>query len=422
MRKNSTRKMEEIAVDPSLIKERLPRKKDIPDIGSISHELQQVLISSKKNEISLGAIRVIGHIVSCLRDRQIKRGAKEYMEQLLRFDENWFEINNPNTFFSVELSFYWKDFLPEGNRHYEPIREGILELMKFIKPVAFEIEKPNGKKRKMKAQVQFINGFVEEENIGFKISIPNYWYRILLNLTIGYNNYIREIFLNVTSVKSIAFYFYLKSLRNIEKEEIFEGKFDKISFPYKKGTIKKLDELYKMFNIKKRMYWSDFEREYLIPIREELYQKTDISFNYKLENDNLYIVTYEGVNRGIGKHINGELDFSKIRTSLKNKAQKYKLTKKEVFFLMEVYLNYTYDIVYKATTRKSEIKDFLKNYQGEDRGMKYIELMRTLCIRFIKNNENITFYNDEEKIKMRTKLRKYFPILDEEDLDKRYGI
>ena len=414
-------------IDEQMVKEKIDRVKSVSQIGAVSRGIQDIFITSPKNEMTLGAIRVIGHIVTCLRNKQIKRGSKEVQNQLSLFDDYWFDVENEKTIFSVQMSFLWKDFLPDGNRHYEPIREGVRDLMKFVQELRFERENPKtGKMKKYRAYVPFINGFVEEEEVGFKISIPNYWYRLIVNLSLGYNQYVRDIFLKVSSVNAISFYFYLKTLKKIEsfsaeEKEILE-EFPK-SIPYNRGTKKNIFDVYKMFKVKK-MYFSEFERTYLIPIREELYKKTDISFNYKLVGENLYIVTYESSAILVEKGIY-DGDTNKIRIAVKNKAQKYKLTKTEVLLLIELYLKYTYDIVYKATARKKEINEFAKKENGT--GSELLGILDDLCKRYVTENE-VYFYKTEKhfgvdkmlinddygyadkKQEMRQEIRSYFPI------------
>lgn len=413
-------------INEELVKEKIDRVKSVSQIGTISRGIQDIFINSPKNELTLGAIRVIGHIITCLRNKQIKRGSKEFHQQLSLFDDYWFDINDENTIFSVQMSFLWKDFLPEGNRHYEPIREGVRDLMKYVKELRFErLNEKTGTMKKYRAYVPFINGFVEEEDKGFKISIPNYWYRLIIDLSLGYNQYVRDLFLKISSINAISFYFYLKTLRKIETfssedKEILEM-FPK-SIPYNRGTIKNLKELYKMFKIKK-MYFSDFERDYLKPIREELYKKTDISFNYKLVGENLYILTYESSAVLIEKGVY-DSDTNKIRVSIKNKAQKYKLTKADVYMLIEIYLIFTYDIVYKATTRKKEINEFAKKQNGTS--SEYLSILRTLCEKYVKEN-NIPYYTDENfgyadnKVNMRQEIRAFFPFSNRDDLGTIYG-
>lgn len=426
-------------IDEQMVKEKIDRMKSVSQIGAVSRGIQDIFISSPKNEMTLGAIRVIGHIVTCLRNKQIKRGSKEVHNQLSLFDDYWFDVENEKTIFSVQMSFLWKDFLPEGNRNYNGIREGVRDLMKFVQELRFERENPKtGKMKKYRAYVPFINGFIEEEEVGFKISIPNYWYRLIVNLSLGYNQYVRDIFLKVSSVNAISFYFYLKTLKKIEsfsaEEKEILKEFPK-SIPYNRGTIKNIFELYKMFKIKK-MYFSDFERDYLKPIRDELYKKTDISFNYKLVGENLYIVTYESSAVLIEKGIY-DSDTNKIRVAIKNKAQKYKLTKLEVIFLIELYLKYTYDIVYKATARKKEINEFAKKENGT--GSELLNILEDLCKKFVVENE-VSFYKTEKhskgiekvllnesfgyadkKQEMRQEIRSYFPISENEDMSTIYG-
>lgn len=428
-------------IDEKTVKEKIERIKSVPQIGAVSREVQNILISSPKNEMSLGALRVIGHITTCLRNRQIKRGSKEVANQLSLFDDYWFDIENEKAIFNVQMSFLWKDFLPEGYTNYEAIRQGIRDLMKFTHDIRFErLNEKTGKMKKYRAILPFINGFVEEEEVGFKVSIPNYWYRLLINLSLGYNQYVRDIFLNVSSVNAISFYFYLKTLNKIETFGSEQSKEMLDAFPqalpYNRGTIKNIKEVYKMFNIKK-IYWSDFERHYLEPIRNELYRKTDISFNYKLVGDNLHIITYESAPVLIEKGLY-DSDTNKIRTAIKNKAQKYKLTKLEVVMLVELYLKYTYDIVYKATARKREINEFAKKENGT--GKELIYILEDLCKQYVIKN-NIPFYITEKselgydktsvndnfgyagnKPQMRNEIRSFFSISGgDEDMNVAYG-
>lgn len=362
--------------------------------GNIAPEIQEIILQSKREALSFNAVKIILLLSANLKDRQIKRHTKH---QLDLFDNEWFEVDN-NIDYSVQLSFKFSDFLPKGNKNYSQVKDGIDELQEFNHTIEFKRIEDDGRVRNFKLKSAFISSYIMEEGNGFKITINNYWYRTLLNITDRFNPFLKSIIFNLNH-NTLILYFYLKSLPIINSSE-YNDMLDKIGDNVQKikGTIIKTENFVKLFDSSVR-YESDVKRKLLDPMRNNLNKFGDISFNYKFEDDKLKLVAYEVGHVQIAEKITDD-ETNKIKNAINYKVKKYDLSSTDSHMLITIYLKYTYDIVFKASNKNAR----LRNLKGEKYIQEYIQIMEEY-IRINKIDLNVVGYNSNE---MRESLKKRF--------------
>jgi len=370
----------------------------LPSEAYISPIIQDMVLQAKKNNLSFNALKIVLLLCANLKDQQIKKSQKH---QLDLFDNEWFEIDN-NTPYTVQLAFRFSDFLPKGNKNYGPVKDGIDELQQYNEIQEFsKVDPHTGKVRNFKLKSAFISSYLVEEGHGFKITINNYWYRALINLTERFNPFIKNLVFNLNP-NAVIFYFYLKSLPIINTLE-YKDLVDKIGSTAKRitGTIIKIENFLKIFNSNLK-YESKIKEKILDPIRNELNTYADISFNYQFESGKIKIVTYE-ISSLPKIEKNSDVDTGKIREAINYKVKKYKLSRVDAQLLIEVYLKYTYDIVLVATNKKRILRDLT--------GETYVTVLNTLVEQYAEQNKakvDKNAYGDDQRKKMRDKLRNSF--------------
>lgn len=360
---------------------------ELSTTANIAPEIQEIILRSKREALSFNAVKIILLLSANLKDRQFKRHSKK---QLDLFDNEWFEVDN-NIDYSVQLNFKFSDFLPRGNKNYSQVKNGIDELQEFNHTIEFQRTEEDGRVRNFKLKSAFISSYIMEEGNGFKITINNYWYRTLLNITHRFNPYLKSIIFNLNH-NSLIFYFYLKTLPLINSDE-YNDMMDKIGHHAKKikGTIIKQENFVKIFDSNRR-YESDIRRKLLDPIRNDLNKFSDISFNYKFEDRKIKIVTYEVGRVQVAEKIIKNDEINKIRNALNYKVRKYELSKTDAYFLLELYIKYTYDVVFKASNKNRR----LRGKTGKEYIIEYNKLMEDYLIR---NNIDLNDLGYDEKPK-----------------------
>jgi len=382
---------EKIKIHEAIVGKKLDK---LPKIAKLPPEILGIIKDAKSNKLSIYAVRVILLIIANLKDRQL---IKPY--QLDLFNNEWFDVDNDNSY-SVQLSFKFSDFLPAGNKNYAQIKKGLDELQELNQTIEFIKKENDGRERKFFLKSAFISSYLLEEGNGFKMVINNYWYRTLLNVTVSFNPYLKSIAYNISSLNVLMFYFYLKSLPivNETKYKDLVGKVGESAIRLK-GTTIFLKNFVKLFSASYK-YESDIRKRLTDPIRAELNKHTDLSFNYKIENEKIYIVAYEVTSVLIDEKIY-DLDLNKIRNAIKYKVERYNLGIVESNMLIEIYLKYTYSIVLKATDKKRALRDLF--------GKEYLDVFKALIEEYIKHNKSdvIGYSNTQE---MRKILKAAYPL------------
>lgn len=371
----------------------------LPMVAMMAPQMMDFILQMKSLGFSANAIKVILILSANLKEQQNILRQKDKKRQLDLFDNEWMLVEN-NASYSVQFNFKFADFLPKGNKNYKQVKDGLDELQEFNHTLSFsKFDEAQGKMRHFKLKSALIQSYIMEEGNGFKMIINNFWYRALVNVSESFNSYFKGIVFDL-NFNSTILYFYLKFLPYVKAKEYHELK-EKIGLSAKeiKGTQIKFENFVKLFNLDYK-YESDIRRKLLEPIRNELNKFSDISFNYKIEDGKIYIITYEMSSLAVANKVI-DVEENKIRNAINYKVKKYDMSKTDATFLIEVYIKYTYNVVLKATNKNKHLRGLT--------GTEYVSKFQELIEHYIKVNgislEKISYENMKE---MRTTLRKGF--------------
>ncbi|CEN53050.1 MULTISPECIES: hypothetical protein [Capnocytophaga] len=389
---------------------------NLTDKGMLSPDVRKYILDSNKDVIivngeeksfSINALRIVLTLCLNLKERQLKFRSKDKDYQLSLFDNEWFSIDN-NESMSVQINFKFSDFLPKGSKNYDLVRKGINELQERIYTIEFERENSKGEKTKYRLRSALISQYVEEEKKGFKFVINNFWYRALLNVSQYYTPMIKKTIFSL-SHNAMIFYIYLNGLPKIkDQKDSAKYDLDKVfnvdNLPLLRGTIINKYKFQEMFKTTYK-YDSKIKEKLLDPFRKEL-NKVDISFNYKFEGDNIVLVAYEMLSNQVKLEITSKEEVD-IEKAVAYRFVKKELSPTQAMLLCEIYLKYTYDIVTKATSRSSKIR----NLKGEEFINTFVKIVEDYVTRNKINLNDIEYSNKQELRKKITK--KYYNRMNE---------
>lgn len=382
--------------------------KKLPDFPILTPQVTDFILAFKEIGLSLNAIRIVLILSANLKEKQMKFRGKDKEQQLNLFDDEWLNVQN-DALYSLQLKFKIKDFLQNGNNNYKPIYDALNELAEKSYLVKFDKVDANGKIRKFKLKSALISSYLMEEGNGYgiKMIINNYWYRILIDVSKSFNHFSKEI-IYALNERALNFYIYLKTLPDIakhstkEEEERYEEVKRIIGLHewLPKGTRLRKDTFREKFQIKAK-YDSQIKRDYLDVWRAEL-NKTDLSFGYHIDEKYITIVTYKPTKVAIDKKLMN-VDEAKIKKAIAYRVQKHRLSNVNAVMLSELYLKYTYDIVFKALGKNRG----LKNYQGSD----FTIYATHIVAEFVKANRiDIEAIKYENIGAMRNNITKLYPL------------
>lgn len=366
---------------------------------SIPIDFCDIIIKAKSNGISQKGIRVLGCIALNLYTHQF--GRKKNDPQLSLFEEEWFSFDSDSAL-GVDLSFRYADFLPKGNKNTSQVKEGILELQKWLYTIEFvRVDKNTGKTKDFSYRSSVISSFLTDSNSGFKITLNKYWYRLLIDLSKGFNTFNIQALFSLSG-NALSFYAYILKLPVIEYIE----KFKDAPLPLfnQKGTYMKIETFIENFELPYNSP-SHIKEKFLDRIKKELDQKMDWSFNYAFSDDNkkLAIVGYQTTNFKKEVLKLGDTTLSEalsIKRSITDKAKRYKLDRQDIFMMMEIYLKYSYFHTLKASDKKASLRGLMGNLYV----IKFIEIVDD----YVLSNSLNSIFTNEEKLKIRNHLRNKF--------------
>jgi hypothetical protein len=370
----------------------------LPIKAMIAPKMLDFILSMRTMGFSKNALRIVLILSANLKEKQMQLRQKDKLKQLDLFDSEWIDVDNDKSY-SVQFNFKFSDFLPKGSKNYAQVRKGLDELQEKNYLIEFQKVGENGKVKKYQLKSAFISSYLMEEGNGFKMIINNFWYRTLIDVTYSFNSYIKPIIFNL-SASSTIFYMYLKKLdvirpndlefhRSLITEYNLSGEI--------KGTRMKKETFRELFGLSYK-YDNDLKREALDLWRSELNQYADLSFGYRIDDKYIYLITYEPTKNLIENNL-VNVEEAKIRSAVTYKMKNKSLGLAEVTYLVEIYLKYTYSVVFKATERKSALKDL--------KGQAYIDMFLALVESYVRAKAiditKIAYINTHE---MRTALRK----------------
>lgn len=373
----------------------------LPAVGYIAPKIEEYILQMRNEGCSINAARIVLILSANLKEKQRLFIGKDKSQQLDLFDNEWLDVNN-NKSFSVQLNFKFKDFLPKGSKNYALVRKGLDELQERNQLLIFQRENDKGEMKEVRLKSALISSYLMEEGNGFKMIINNFWFKALIQVEDHYNKFIKNIIFNL-SYNSLLFYMYLQTLKEIQSKDI--KNYDLIIHELgaliekPKGTRMKKDTFREKFGIDYK-YDSDLKRKVLDVWRSELNNNTDLSFGYSIDDTYITIVTYVPKKTLIESDLI-EIEENKIKAAINYKFKNNQLDSTQLLVLLEVYLKYTYQVVFKATERKPALRGL--------KGEAYVEMFKQVVASYVDRNRidlsKICYQNMGE---MRTNIRKSY--------------
>jgi hypothetical protein len=319
----------------------------IPPVSNLPKKLNEWIDLSLRNnnkELSIHALRIPFILLSIIKNKQLIN-----QTQLQLFDEDWFDITK-ETMNSIQFNVLIKDFLPKGSKNYRHVITGLDELVKYVTKEEFILE--NGNVVTLTSSI--IGNFIHNKNAqGVKFDMNSYWYKVFLDISRTYNQIPIDTIFNISEVNSFKWYLYLKKIQGT-------------------GTNLHLDSLNVIFKTEHK-YWSKVEERLLKPIKRELDENSDLSFNYEINNNKLYIAVYKTI---ASVPILNNLEDYKIDKAVRFKEKKYFLNEIEKAQLKSLYIRYGYNSVYNSTSRKRELLSLT--------GEKYLKELHKYLIAYVE--------------------------------------
>lgn len=351
---------------------------DLPTQGNVSPFIQNLIIKSVENKLSLFSLRFIALLSMNLKEKQLLPNGRD-RQQLDLFDS--MTDFSKDSGLTYDFSFKYSDFLPKGDKNYIHVKTAIEELQNSIHTISFSRANAQGKMIDYTMRSALITSFVTDNKQGFKISINAYWYRALTNLTTNYNKYLKNLIFDL-SQNGFIFYFYLQTLPFIKEDEISEY-MELVPSQYSlqpkilHGTRKKTTDLLQMMATNRGLTKKNhIEARVFEPLRQELQKYSDIGFNFKIDKGNTSLVVYP-MEKTLAKANIIKSSPLKVKSSFSYQLQKAKLDYTYTLFLLELYSKYPYEVITKATGRKPQ----LIGLKGKD----YIDAFLLLINAYVKD-------------------------------------
>lgn len=316
--------------------------KELPLTTFMPNPLKDFILSSKDHDLNIHCLRIITILLLRLKNEQMRTE-----KEVTLFHKEW--MTEKEEAESMAMRFFIKDFTPEGSKNSKPVIEALDTLAKTIK-----VNFVNEKGEKIILTDNILGYSYNTKKKGITISMRGYWYKNFLDLSRTSNEFPKSIIFNLSSVNSVTFYFWLKSV------------------PL--GTTTQLT----MENINSKFrtayaFPAHMEKNIILPLKEEYDRSCDLSFRYAVLNNKFHITPYETTNSV--PEVYSQEDYSIVK-AIVFKKKKYNLSAVEEAFLEDIYLRYSYEYVHQATARKPSLKNL--------KGMEYVKEVSNLVKSFVE--------------------------------------
>ncbi len=322
----------------------------IPPVSNLPKKLNgwvDLALRRDTQKLSIHALRIPFVLLSIIKNRQLRN-----QSQLQLFDEDWFDVTK-ETMNSIQFNVLLKDFLPKGSKNYRHVIAGFDELVKYVTKEEFILE--NGNVVTLTSSV--IGNFIHNKNAkGVKFDMNSYWYKVFLDISRTYNQIPIDTIFNISELNSFQWYLYLKKIQGT-------------------GTTLLLDSVNDIFKTEHK-YWSKVEERLLRPIKRELDENADLSFNYQINNNKLYVVVYKTI---ASVPVLNNLEDYKIDKAVRFKEKKHALNEVQKAQLKNLYIKYGYNSVYNSTSRKKELLQLT--------GEKYLKELHKYLIAYVERQQ-----------------------------------
>jgi hypothetical protein len=330
---------------------------NLPESAQFPQRLYSFLDKARNDEnnpLTIHALRVILILISIVKKDQVFSSG-----QLELFDEDWYSTEK-STNDQVQFFLKLKDLIPKGSKNYDYAKDGLKFLLKFVTE-----EKLIIKGREVELHSSVISNLVfNDGDKGAKFYMHQYWYRIFIDISKGYNKISTSSIFNISSLHAYLFYLFLTTLRRSRQDA---------------GSCEMLMEtINEKFNTNYK-YWSKIKEKILEPIKTALDANSELSFNYgwPVVGNKIQIVAYE--TSKIAPVLKTETDY-RIDKAVRYKKNKHSLNKIQTAFLTNFYKKYSYDTLTAAISRKQE----LQKLKGDD----YINTIHKYLTDYIEKRDS----------------------------------
>ncbi|MEO6102467.1 MAG: hypothetical protein ABIP44_02375, partial [Pseudoxanthomonas sp.] len=311
--------------------------------------------SDDNNPLTIHALRVILVLISIVKKDQVFSTT-----QLDLFDEDWYSTEK-STNDQVQFFLKLKDLVPKGSKNYDYAKDGLKFLLKFVTEEKLMIK---GKEVELHSSV-ISNLVFNDGDKGAKFYMHQYWYRIFIDISKGYNRIATNSIFNISSLHAYLFYLFLTTLRRSKQDA---------------GSCEmRMDTINEKFNTNYK-YWSKIKEKILEPVKTALDANSELSFNYSwpIEGDKVTIVAYE--TKKIAPELKSDIDY-RIDKAVRYKKTKHGLNEIQVGQLTGIYKKYSYETVSTAIKRKQELQKL--------KGEVYLKKLQVILYAYIeKKHEN----------------------------------
>ncbi|MBZ4037831.1 RepB family plasmid replication initiator protein [Flavobacterium sp. 17A] len=307
---------------------------NLPDSAQFPQRLYSFLEKARNddnNPLTIHALRVILVLISIVKKDQVFS-----TQQLDLFDEDWYATDKASHD-QVQFFLKLKDLIPQGSKNYDYAKEGLKFLLKFVTEEKLIIK---GKEVELHSSV-ISNLVFNDGDKGAKFYMHQYWYRIFIDISKGYNRIATNSIFNISSLHAYLFYLFLTTLRRSKQDA---------------GSCEmRMDTINERFNTNYK-YWSKIKEKILDPVKTSLDANSELSFNYSwpVEGNKITIVAYETAK--IAPELKSDIDY-RIDKAVRYKKSKHSLNDIQVGQLTGIYKKYSYDTVTAAISRKKELQN-----------------------------------------------------------------
>lgn len=300
----------------------------------------QVLDLFATNTFPLSVGKFIALLAMNLNEQRIHN-----KKQLSLFDNEWLAEGRP---YVLQFNGKYKDFLPKGSKNYKQVKDALRMLANTNTEVSYTVE-IDGKKHHYKLTSTIISNYVEELHKGFKCTINAHWYRAFVNVEV-YKKMLLQTVLNIQLPHAWRMYVFLITLADnlpFDEVEKFNTLFKTKLLERQKKTKIRIENFQRKFGVN-YTGTKHLITKLLDPVRQHLNDVSEISFNYRIENGLIYIISYDCYSIN-----NSYLD--SIKKAIMFRIKDRQLDYSSAVGLAELYLKYGYKNVSSSINRKKQL-------------------------------------------------------------------
>lgn len=337
--------------DPNIMEDKAPKKIleqiDLIELSPTAFMptiLNNVFFKNKAAGLSIHSLRILAVILLRLKKEQIRT-----KKQATLFEHEWLTDKEDSE--NMMMKFLLKDFIPNDSKNYSVVMPA-LDALAITRKVKYKNEE--GEDVTLTDNV--LGYSFNSKKRGIHIKMRGYWLKFFIDLSKFSNEFPISMIFKLNSENSISFYFWLKTV------------------PLDANTPLTIENINSKFGTSFE-FMSRIEAKLLKPLKDEYDRTSDLSFNYTIKNNKVFIKAYETKNAVPDMH--NQEDYS-MRKALIYKKKKYALSETEYSILEDMYIRYSYSVVHNSSVRKTKLVQL--------KGSEYIKELSELIKIYMKRH------------------------------------